>query len=121
MDEISTFIPHGRGLLHVVSVPLLLEGELPAVLGRLTAGFFLDDDLAAQFKGLTGSEIAFGAGGRIVASTLPAEPARGRRSGHDRPRHHAGHRSAARSSSPSRGRSSTAMTASLRSRARPSR
>ena len=33
MDEISTFIPHGRGLLHVVSVPLLLEGELPAVLG----------------------------------------------------------------------------------------
>jgi signal transduction histidine kinase len=73
LDEVSTFIPHGRGLLHVVSVPLLLDGELPAVLGRLTAGFFLDDELAQQFKGLTGSEIAFGSGGRIVASTLSPE------------------------------------------------
>jgi signal transduction histidine kinase len=73
MNEVSTFLPHARGLLQVVSVPLLLEGELPAVLGRLTAGFFLDDELAAQFKGLTASEIAFGAGGRITASTLPAD------------------------------------------------
>ena len=73
LDEVSTFVPHGRGLLHVVSVPLLLEGELPAVLGRLTAGFLLDDELAHQFKGLTGSEIAFVTGGRIVASTLAPE------------------------------------------------
>ena len=73
LDEVSTFVPHGRGLLHVVSVPLLLEGELPAVLGRLTAGFFLDDELANQFKGLTGSDIAFVTGGRIVASTLAPE------------------------------------------------
>jgi signal transduction histidine kinase len=70
-DEVSTFLPHGRGLLQIVSVPLLIEGELPAVLGRLTAGFFLDEALAARFKGLTASEIAFGADGRIVASTLP--------------------------------------------------
>ena len=81
LDELSTFVVHGRGLLNVVSVPLVLEGTLPAVLGRLTAGFFLDDELAEQFKGLTGSEIAFGASGHIVASTLPpdrvaaAEPA----------------------------------------------
>jgi signal transduction histidine kinase len=73
LNELSTFVPHGRGLLNVVSVPLLLEGDLPDILGRLTAGFFLDDQLAAQFKGLTGSEIAFGSGGRIVASTLPTE------------------------------------------------
>jgi signal transduction histidine kinase len=73
LDEVSTFISHGRGLLHVVSVPLVLEGPLPGVLGRLTAGFLLDDQLAEQFKGLTGSEIAFGADGRIVASTLPPD------------------------------------------------
>jgi signal transduction histidine kinase len=73
LDELSTFVPHGRGLLNVVSVPLVLDGTLPAVLGRLTAGFFLDDHLAEQFKGLTGSEIAFGAGGRIMASTLPPD------------------------------------------------
>jgi signal transduction histidine kinase len=72
-DEVSTFIAHGRGLLQVVSVPLLLEGELPAVLGRLTVAFFLDEALAAQFKGLTGSEVAFASDGRIVASTLTPE------------------------------------------------
>lgn len=72
-DEVSTFLPQGRGLLQIVSVPLLLDGVLPAVLGRLTAGFFLDETLAARFKGLTASDIAFGAGGRIVASTLPAD------------------------------------------------
>jgi signal transduction histidine kinase len=72
-DEVSTFVPHDRGLLQVVSVPLLLDGDLPAMLGRLTAGFFLDEEMAAQFKGLTASEIAFAAGGRIVASTLPQE------------------------------------------------
>lgn len=73
LDEFSAFVPHGRGLLHVVSVPLVLDGELPAVLGRLTAGFWLDDARAAQFRGLTGSEIAFAADGRIVASTFPAD------------------------------------------------
>lgn len=72
-DEVSTFLPHERGLLQIVSVPLLLDGVLPAVLGRLSAGFFLDETLAARFKGLTASDIAFGTGGRIVASTLPPD------------------------------------------------
>src|SRR5215510_1701946 len=40
VDEVSTFLPHERGLLQIVSVPLVLDGDLPAVLGRLTAGFF---------------------------------------------------------------------------------
>jgi signal transduction histidine kinase len=70
-DELSTFLPHGRGLLQIVSVPLVLDGPLPAVLGRLSAGFLLDGALAAQFKRLTASEIAFGVDDRIVASTLP--------------------------------------------------
>jgi signal transduction histidine kinase len=72
IEEISTFRPHPRGVLQVVSVPVLLEGDIPEILGRLTVGVFMDDALADEFKGLTGSEIAFGAQGRILASTLPA-------------------------------------------------
>jgi signal transduction histidine kinase len=72
-QEMSTFTPHGRGVLQLVSVPILLEGELPDILGRLTVGVFLDDRLAAEFKSLTGSEIAFGAQGRILASTLAVD------------------------------------------------
>lgn len=71
LDEISTFIPHARGVLQLVSVPILLEGEIPDILGRLTVGVFLDDRVANDVKALTGSEIAFGAQGRILASTLP--------------------------------------------------
>jgi hypothetical protein len=71
LDEISTFAPHSRGMLQIVSVPIVLAGSPPDVLGRLTVGFFLDDQFAAQIKRLTGSEIAFGARGRIFASTLP--------------------------------------------------
>ena len=72
-DEISTFWPHERGVLQLVSVPILLGVEPAEILGRLTVGFFLDDRLAVQFKTVTGSEIAFGAQGRILASTLPPE------------------------------------------------
>ncbi|MSO45520.1 MAG: hypothetical protein EXQ59_01965 [Acidobacteria bacterium] len=79
-DEVATFIRHGRGLLQVVSVPLFIEGIPPAVLGRLTAGFLLDDALAARFKGLTASDIAFGVDGRIGAAPLPARSPRPRSS-----------------------------------------
>ena len=73
-DEISTFLPHERGVLQMVSVPILLLGVEPTeMLGRLTIGFFLDDRLANQFKNLTGSEIAFGAEGEILSTTLPME------------------------------------------------
>ena len=73
LDEISTFSPHSRGVLQVVSVPIVLAGEPPDVLGRLTVGFFLDDRFAGLIKRLTASEIAFGADGRILASTLSEE------------------------------------------------
>ncbi|MBI2187227.1 MAG: hypothetical protein HYU37_08925 [Acidobacteria bacterium] len=71
-EELSTFRPHARGVLQLVSVPVFLEGAVPDILGRLTVGVFLDDRRAAELRNLTGSEIAFGAGGRILASTLPA-------------------------------------------------
>jgi signal transduction histidine kinase len=71
IQEFSTFTSHARGVLQLVSVPVMLEGEVPEILGRLTVGVFLDDRLAREVKELTGSEIAFGVEGRILASTLP--------------------------------------------------
>lgn len=73
LDEISAFLPHARGLLQVVSVPIFLGGEPPDVLGRLTVGFFLDDQRATQFRNATGTEIAFAAQGRVLSSSLPRE------------------------------------------------
>jgi signal transduction histidine kinase len=72
-DEASTFRPHARGVLHLVSVPIFLEGTVPDILGRLTVGVVLDDRQAEELKRLTGSEIAFGAGGRVLSSTLPPD------------------------------------------------
>ena len=71
VDEISTFLPHARGVLQLVSVPIL-TGPPPtqAFVGRLTAGFFMDDGLARQFRGVTDSEIAFAADGHVRASSL---------------------------------------------------
>ena len=73
VEEISTFAPNSRGVVQVVSVPIFIQRDPPDVLGRLTVGFFLDDQFAEQIKRLTASEIAFGAGDRILASTLPAD------------------------------------------------
>src|SRR5579871_1971918 len=54
LDEISTFVTHSRGVLQVVSVPILIDHDPePDVLGRLTVGFFLDDRFAQQIKQLT--------------------------------------------------------------------
>ena len=72
--EYSLFLPHPRGLLQIVSVPIVvINHERTEVLGRLTAGFFLDHERSLQFKRVIDSEIAFGAGDRILASSLPAE------------------------------------------------
>jgi len=81
LDEISTFVPHSRGVLQVVSVPILIDREPePDPLagrglsfGRLTVGFFLDDRFAQQIKRLTNSEIAFASDGRILASSFPMD------------------------------------------------
>jgi signal transduction histidine kinase len=70
--EISLIWPHGRGLLQIVSVPIFVDLDNPDVFGRLSVGFLLDDELAQQFKEVTGSEVAFAANGRVLASTLPA-------------------------------------------------
>jgi signal transduction histidine kinase len=62
---------HPRGVMEVVSVPITLGLDRPEVLGVLSIGYLLDDRRAAQFKALTGADIAFAMGGTARASTLP--------------------------------------------------
>ena len=61
------FWQHPSGVLEVISVPIPLG---PDVLGALTIGTLLDDRRAAQFKALSGADIAFAIGGVVRASTL---------------------------------------------------
>ena len=71
-DSIS-LLPQPNGILEVVTVPVLFERPRREILGTLSAGFLLDDALAAQLKKITGSDVAFGMDGQILASTLPRE------------------------------------------------
>ena len=73
LDEVSTLTTHARGLLQVISVPLVLNTGVQEILGRLSVGFFMDDAVATRLRELTGSEVAFAAGGRVLASSLPVE------------------------------------------------
>jgi signal transduction histidine kinase len=66
------FWVHPAGVLEVVSVPITLGLERPEVLGVLSVGYLLDDRRAAQFKSLTGADIAFALDGEVRASTLGA-------------------------------------------------
>src|SRR5262245_45762656 len=71
--ESISLIPQPDGVLHLVTVPIVLGISHPDILGTLSVGFLLDDAFAQQLKGVTGSEIAFGMDGQILASTLPRE------------------------------------------------
>jgi signal transduction histidine kinase len=78
LEEFSTLTTHPRGMLEVISVPLVIDSAgVREVLGRLSIGFFVDDAVASRLRELTGSEVAFIADGRVLASSLPAD----RRSG----------------------------------------
>ncbi len=69
----SSFRPHADGLLQVLSVPITVGGEPAILAGSLSVGFLLDGAVASDFKQLTGSDIGFGLGDRVRASTLPRE------------------------------------------------
>ena len=74
--ETTSLIPQPDGLLQLVTVPIVLQPRgvvTPEFLGTLSVGFRLDEALAAQLKDITGSEVAFGMNGQILATTLPAE------------------------------------------------
>jgi signal transduction histidine kinase len=71
--ESLSLIPQPDGVLHLVTVPIAIGLSRPDILGSLSVGFLLDDAFAGQLKQITGSEIAFGMDGQILASTLPRE------------------------------------------------
>jgi signal transduction histidine kinase len=71
--ESLSLIPQPDGILHLVTVPIVIGISHPDILGTLSVGFLLDDAFARQLKQITGSEIAFGMDGQILASTLPRE------------------------------------------------
>lgn len=71
--ESVRLLPQPDGMLQLVTVPITIGLTNPEILGTLSVGFLLDDALAAQLKRTTGSEIAFGMNGEILATTLPRE------------------------------------------------
>jgi len=68
--ESVTIVPASDGMLQVTTVPIVIGLERPDILGALSVGFLFDDALAAQLKSATGSDVAFGMDGRILASTV---------------------------------------------------
>jgi signal transduction histidine kinase len=71
-DAVS-LLPQPNGILQIVSVPVALDRPQREILGSLSAGFLLDDSLASQLKRITGSDLAFGMDGQILAATLPRD------------------------------------------------
>jgi signal transduction histidine kinase len=69
-DRLS-LLPQPNGILQIVTIPVTLERPRREILGTLSTGFMLDDAFAAQMKKITGSDVAFGMDGRILAATLP--------------------------------------------------
>jgi signal transduction histidine kinase len=68
-----SLIPQHDGILQLVTVPIAVGLTYPDVLGTLSVGFLLDDRLADQLNDTTGSQIAFGMDGQILAATLPPD------------------------------------------------
>ena len=65
--------PLRHGILHLATVPIAIGVTHPDILGTLSVGFLLDDAFAEQLKQVTGSDVAFGMDGQILASTLAHE------------------------------------------------
>jgi signal transduction histidine kinase len=71
--EVFGMLAQPEGMIQLVTVPIFIGLSNPDILGTLSVGFLLNDALAQQLKEMTGSEIAFGAEGRILVTTLPQE------------------------------------------------
>jgi signal transduction histidine kinase len=71
--ETVSLLAQPNGVLQVVTVPINLFLTRTQILGTLSAGFLMDDSLVSQLKDITGSDVAFGMDGRILATTLPRD------------------------------------------------
>jgi signal transduction histidine kinase len=69
-SETVSLLPQPGGILQVVTVPISVFLAQPQILGTLSAGFLLNTELAVRLKEITGSDVAFGMDGRILATTL---------------------------------------------------
>jgi signal transduction histidine kinase len=69
--ESTSLLPQANGILQLVTVPIAIYRTQPEMLGTLSAGFLLDDGFAAQLKAISGSDLAFGLDGQVLATTLP--------------------------------------------------
>ena len=69
----ASFWPRRGGDVQVVTIPIWIDESQPELLGTLSVGFILDEQLAARLKQLTASDIAFVVDGAVQASTLPPE------------------------------------------------
>jgi hypothetical protein len=70
VEETAAFWRHPRGILQVVTVPIVIGRQSPDLLGTLTAGFLLDAHRADQIKAATASDIGFALDGELLASTV---------------------------------------------------
>jgi len=71
--ESFSLLPQPDGVLQFMTVPIAIGLTQPDILGTLSVGFLLDNAVAAQLKDVTGSDIAFGMNGQVLAATLPPE------------------------------------------------
>lgn len=71
--ETVSLFEQPAGILQVVTVPIAIGVTQPQMLGTLSVGFLMNDGFATQLRAATGSDVAFGVGGRILASTLPRD------------------------------------------------
>jgi signal transduction histidine kinase len=65
-----SLLPQPDSVLQLVTVPITIGRAHPEILGTLSVGFRLDQALASELKQITGSDIAFGMDGQILATTL---------------------------------------------------
>jgi signal transduction histidine kinase len=74
-DALS-LLPQPNGILQMVTVPVdAVTRDRPhrEMLGTFGVAFLLDDAFLAELKRITGSDLAFGMDGQILASTLPRQ------------------------------------------------
>jgi hypothetical protein len=69
--ESFSLLPQPDGILQLVTVPITIGLTRPEIFGTLSVGFLLDNVFAAQLKEITGSDVAFGMDGQVLAATLP--------------------------------------------------
>jgi signal transduction histidine kinase len=69
-DSAIYFAETGEGILQVATLPVVVGPEPAEVLGTLSVGFFLDDELARELQAITQSEVVLVARGRAVGTTI---------------------------------------------------